>query len=64
MITGRWVDQGEGNNHAYIKQTDGTFKTFDYPLAISTSPVAINDAGAVAGNYFDGVQQHGFVRTP
>ena len=51
--------------HAFLRKPDGRIADIDDPDAESgTTPAAINDKGAVAGNYTgqDG-KVHGFVRT-
>jgi hypothetical protein len=40
----------------------GIFITFDVPGSLSTVPFAINDAGAITGDYCDAVTCHGFLR--
>src|SRR5271154_3707278 len=37
--------------------------TFDVPGAVWTSPAGINDAGQVAGSWYDGTNDHGFIRS-
>lgn len=41
-----------------------TFTTFDPPGSLGTSPVSINPAGHIVGNYYDLSNSHGFLRVP
>jgi hypothetical protein len=48
-----------------LREANGTITSFDPPGSVDTSPVSINNAGAIAGHYntADG-GGHGFVRHP
>jgi len=51
--------------HGFLRAPDGTFTTFDPPGSQGTSPVAINQAGATTGSYYDAnFIAHGFLRLP
>jgi hypothetical protein len=63
VITGRFGDE-TGAAHGFIRAIDGTIVTFDPEGSASTYPASINDKGAIAGSYYDGVHYVGFVRTP
>jgi hypothetical protein len=70
-ITGYFLDT---NNvyHGFVRSRDGKFTTFDAPGADTkagdfngTLPNAINDAGAITGEYYDANnEEHGFLRSP
>jgi hypothetical protein len=70
-ITGYYLD---ANNvfHGFVRSPDGTFTSFEAPDADTnpndfngTLPNAINDCGAITGNYYDvNNVAHGFVRSP
>jgi hypothetical protein len=63
---------GDNVSHGYVRAPDGRITKFDVPGAGTngsqyqgTYPEAINDAGAVTGEYIDSNDvQHGFVRAP
>ena len=74
MITGFYSD-ASGVGHGFLRSRLGTFKTFDVPGAITTTPlpagtyyttpVGINPAGEITGYYSDSGgnnSTHGFVR--
>ena len=73
-ITGSY-DDANNVSHAFLREPDGKFTTFEAPGA-GTSPffgtfaASINPAGAIAGYYSDGSQvgtqvvYHGFLREP
>src|SRR5439155_16991701 len=46
--------------HGFIRDAGGRFTTFDAPGP--TYPSGINDAGMVAGSYWDGINYHCFIR--
>jgi len=70
-ITGYYLD---ANNvyHGFLRSPDGKFTTLDAPGADLTAgdfngtlPNAINDAGAITGEYYDvNNEEHGFLRSP
>jgi uncharacterized membrane protein len=70
-VTGGYVTE-DNVSHGYVRSPDGRITTFDVPGAGTngsqgqgTYPEAINDAGAVTGQYIDSNDvQHGFVRAP
>ena len=43
------------------KSREAPTRLFNFPGAVSTYPVAINDSGAVVGWYYDGTTEHGFM---
>lgn len=70
-VTGDYVTE-DNVSHGYIRTPDGHITKFDVPDAGTdgsqyqgTYAEAINDRGAVAGEYIDSYDvQHGFVRAP
>ncbi len=60
QVVGEYLDSGT-HGHGFIYD-HGTY-TFgiDVPGATDTFPVAINDAGVIAGSYFDATGGHGFL---
>jgi len=70
-VAGEYVT-ADNVSHGYIRTPDGRITKFDVPGAGTngsqyqgTSALAINDAGAVTGEYIDSNDlQRGFVRTP
>jgi len=70
-VTGGYVT-GDNVSHGFVRAPDGQISTFDVPGAGTdgsqgqgTYAEAINDAGAVTGEYIDSNDvQHGFARTP
>jgi hypothetical protein len=68
LITGVYLipaSTGDGNYHGFLRAANGTFTYFDPPGSVFTTPVAINPAGEITGNFkgSDNVT-HGFVRSP
>lgn len=64
LITG-WYTDSTGSTHGYIRYPNGTFASFDAPDATEgTWGIIPNNAGEIAGVYFDSVGTHGFVRSP
>jgi hypothetical protein len=71
VITGYYLD---ANNvyHGFVRSPDGKFTSFQAPGADTnpqdfngTLPNAINDAGAITGEYYDvNNEEHGFLRSP
>lgn len=63
-ITGFYVDANSAG-HAYIRDPDGEYTTFDFPGAFCcTSSSAISSDGTVIGSYLDAnFLEHGFIRT-
>ncbi len=49
--------------HGFV-YSNGTFMTLDVPGAIDTQAISINDSGQVAGHYYDGSRNYGFIATP
>jgi uncharacterized protein (TIGR03437 family) len=49
---------GSFGSRGFVRNADGTFVYLDLP------PAAINDSGQVAGSYFDGHLNHGFLAVP
>jgi hypothetical protein len=70
-ITGYYLD-AKNVFHGFVRSPEGKFTSFEAPGADKTSdnfngtnPNAINDAGAIAGVYFDvNSAAHGFLRSP
>ena len=70
-ITGYYLD-ATNVFHGFVRSREGKFKSFQAPGADTTpgnfngtSPNAINDAGAIAGVYYDVANvAHGFLRSP
>lgn len=60
-IVGQVVDQAN-IAHSYIRSAGGSFTVFDVAGAQQTEAVAMNDSGAVTGDYSDALGLHGFVR--
>jgi hypothetical protein len=50
--------------HGFLRTPDGTFTTFDPPGSLFTEVLAMNQAGALTGDYCDAVACHGFLRAP
>src|SRR6185312_7804033 len=50
--------------HAFVRDTDGTIKTFDAHKQSSTVPASINSKGTIVGTYYDIATgaAHAFVR--
>lgn len=62
-ITGECSDNATGLFHAFVRERDGTFLTFDGdPSASATFPVGINRLGTIVGYYQHGAV-HSFERT-
>lgn len=60
------VDEANGwyTNHGLLRHRDGSFETFDHPLAppfYGTEPNGITAGGEITGTYSDGARSHGFV---
>ncbi|MGH6878839.1 MAG: hypothetical protein ACREHV_15875, partial [Rhizomicrobium sp.] len=50
-------------SHGFVREADGTIVTFDPSGSVSTTAWAINDMGAVTGDYLDSSDvRHGYVR--
>ena len=70
-VTGGYIT-ADNVNHGFVRAPDGQISTFDVPRAGTdgsqgqgTYAEAINDAGAVTGEYIDSNDvQHGFVCAP
>jgi hypothetical protein len=61
QIAGSYSD--EQGTHCFIRQPNGTIRTFDVPNAISAQPASINLGGQITGVYFDASNiAHGFLR--
>jgi hypothetical protein len=52
-----------GNIHGLVL-SGNTFTSIDFPNAVQTLGLGINDGGFVVGAYRDGTGVHGFLRTP
>jgi uncharacterized membrane protein len=52
-----------GQSHGFVRSATGTITEFDPPASSSTSPLAINNAGTIVGDFVDSSGQHGFVRS-
>jgi hypothetical protein len=70
-VVGRWDDFSAPVQLACTTQchgflwTEGTFHSIDFPGAISTVVLAINDESWIAGRYIDvSANQHGFIARP
>ncbi len=57
------VEYGPGCEHGFVLESGGTPQTLDYPGACYTIPTGINDAGQIAGYWYDAncSTTHGFV---
>ena len=70
-ITGYYYD-ANSIIHCFLRAPNGTFTNVDPPGSIGSTeaapsgeaPIVINTAGAIAGNYSDGIGLHGFLRAP
>jgi hypothetical protein len=71
-ITGSHTDSG-GVGHGFLRTASGEFTTFDAPGAFTvfqvpggttTAPQSINAGGAIAGYYWTGAIDVGFLRSP
>jgi hypothetical protein len=63
MIAGYYVDSS-GMAHGFLRYPNGTFTSFDAPDATGgTLGIIPNNAGEIAGIYFDSVGPHGFLRS-
>jgi hypothetical protein len=73
-VSGYYFDAA-GVAHGYLRYTNGTFKTIDFPGASMVQPKGggsagtavngLNDFGEISGHYFDqSYNEHGFVLTP
>lgn len=70
-VVGRWDDFSAPVQLACTSQCHGflwfkgTFRSLEFPGAISTVAMAINDEGWIAGRYIDlSTNQHGFIARP
>jgi len=61
-IVGTYRDaQGQ---HAFVRDSKGSYLSFDYPAAIATNAASINARGDVVGRFTDGAGfNHGYLRT-
>jgi uncharacterized membrane protein len=63
-IVGRYALNGEDPvfaGHGFLLNK-GTFTSFDFPGALATAPLDINEAGQVVGFYKDAAgSDHGFI---
>jgi hypothetical protein len=50
--------------HGFLRQTDGSFISFDFKGAEATRPHGINDSGQIVGVYERRGDHHGFLREP
>jgi probable HAF family extracellular repeat protein len=46
--------------YGFLRNASGVYSSIDFPAAEGTYPGGINDAGAIAGTFFDKVGAHGF----
>jgi len=59
-VIGSYAIQGGANYNGYLLH-QGVFSTINYPGAVTTFPGGINDAGTIAGYWFDSSSiDHGF----
>jgi hypothetical protein len=67
-VAGYYFDNSTGAQHGFIRETNGTYVTFEAPDASEangngTAVSSMNAAGTAVGNYFDSNSvRHGFVR--
>ena len=62
-VTGNY---GSAAQYGFLRTPDGAWITFTVPGTFpnsSENPIVVNDAGMIAGPYFDGSDFHGFIRT-
>lgn len=67
QITGYYRDTSNTSlvDHGFLRQSNGTIKTFDPPNSTRTTPQAINFLGQITGYYEDTNNVvHGFLRQP
>ncbi|HKW16372.1 MAG TPA: hypothetical protein VJO35_02570 [Terriglobales bacterium] len=59
-VVGYYLD---ANNmaHGFKQWSNGSFDDVNYPNALQTIPMGINDSGAIAGSYVDSLGTHGFI---
>jgi uncharacterized membrane protein len=58
------LTHGEGNEQGFLL-SGGVFTTIDFPGAVATEPLGVNDSGDIVGFYGDAsLRAHGFLRTP
>src|SRR5260221_10401068 len=53
-----------GQTHAFLRESEGSFTYIDVPDAVSTAANGINDGGQICGTYStgnDSGQVHGFI---
>jgi hypothetical protein len=66
LIAGFYEDNS-GVYHGFVRATDGTIASFDYPESIGTFPegyFCIDTKGSITGSYEDSSEVfHGFLRT-
>jgi probable HAF family extracellular repeat protein len=65
QVVGTYND-ASGVTHSFLRQSDGTFSTFDVPQAAAghTVATAVNNLGQIVGSYQDGAgKSHGFIRS-
>ena len=56
---------GTDPSQAYVRDAEGSITYFSGPGGVSAFPTSVNDAGAIAGIWFDAQSRsHGFVRSP
>ncbi|HVN03868.1 MAG TPA: hypothetical protein VMT86_05580 [Bryobacteraceae bacterium] len=63
MVAGNYTSTSQ---YGFQRMPNGNIVTFTVPGTFpnsSQNPVIINDAGVIAGPYFDGTKMHGFIRT-
>lgn len=59
QVVGEYLDSGT-HGHGFIYDHGAYISGIDVPGATDTFPAAINDAGVIAGSYFDATGGHGF----
>lgn len=58
------LEFGVTDEHGFLL-SGGVFTTIDFPGAVSTEPLGVNDSGYIVGFYGDtSLRAHGFLRTP
>jgi len=65
-IVGYWYSQttrGQGHSWHGFLNSGGTFTALDYPGALNTNPLGVNNHGQVVGTFFDALlgQEQGFL---
>jgi hypothetical protein len=58
-LAGTYTDSKD-NTHGFLI-VGKTYTSLDYPGAVFTEALKVNNAGTVVGNYYDGTSDHGFM---